>query len=89
VGPCCYPVDAALRDRFAAAFGPEVVHPPAVDLAAAARVALARAGVPASAVQVVEACTACEGERFYSHRRDGAATGRHAGVVWIDGARPA
>ena len=62
------------------------MHPPAVDLAAAARAALARAGLPPSAVRAVEACTSCEGGRFYSHRRDGAATGRQAGVVWIDGA---
>ncbi len=89
IGPCCYPVDAALQARFAAAFGPEVVYPPAVDLAAAARAALARAGLPPSAVRAVEACTSCEGGRFYSHRRDGAATGRQAGVVWIDGAVPA
>jgi len=82
VGPCCYPVDAALRDRFAARFGPETVRPPAVDLAAAARRELIAAGVPASAVTVVEACTSCEEGRFYSHRRDGAGAGRQAGLVW-------
>jgi purine-nucleoside/S-methyl-5'-thioadenosine phosphorylase / adenosine deaminase len=84
IGPCCYPVDAVLRDRFAAAFGDEVVRPPAVDLTAAARTALRRAGVPASAIVAVGGCTACEGARFYSHRRDGAVTGRQAGVIWID-----
>ena len=36
IGPCCYPVSAEVRDRFAAAFGEAVVRPPAVDLAAAA-----------------------------------------------------
>ncbi|MDX6645034.1 MAG: purine-nucleoside/S-methyl-5-thioadenosine phosphorylase / adenosine deaminase [Miltoncostaeaceae bacterium] len=82
VGPCCYPVDAALRDRFAARFGPETVRPPAVDLAGAARLALIGAGVPASAIQVHEACTSCEPGRFFSHRRDGAGAGRQAGLVW-------
>jgi len=87
VGPCCYPVDGALRDRFAALFGEATVRPPAVDLAAAARAALARAGIPPSAITAVEACTSCEGGRFFSHRRDGGVTGRQAGVVWIAGAR--
>jgi YfiH family protein len=83
VGPCCYPVDAALRERFAAAFGAGVVRAPAVDLQGAARAALARAGVPRSAVTVIEACTACQADRFYSHRRDGPASGRQAGLVWL------
>jgi YfiH family protein len=82
IGPCCYPVSAELRDRFAAAFGPEVVRAPAVDLAAAARAALAAAGVPLSAIATVDACTSCEEERLFSHRRDGAPCGRQAGVVW-------
>src|SRR5205085_7893854 len=80
VGPCCYPVDVALRDRFAARFGPETVRPPAVDLAGAARRELIAAGVPAAAIQVVEACTSCEAGRFFSHRRDGAGAGRQAGL---------
>jgi YfiH family protein len=84
VGPCCYPVDAALRERFASAWGDAVVRPPAVDLAAAARAELERRGVPAAAIRRVEACTSCEPERFYSYRRDGERTGRHAGVVWLD-----
>ena len=57
VGPCCYPVSAEVRETFASSFGEEVVRPPAVDLAAAARAALVAAGLAPSAVQVVEACT--------------------------------
>jgi YfiH family protein len=83
VGPCCYPVDAGLRDRFASAFGPDVVRPPAIDLAAAARRALSQAGVPATAISTVAGCTSCEPGRFFSHRRDGPGCGRQAGVVWI------
>jgi YfiH family protein len=82
VAPCCYPVSAEVREAFARAFGQEVVRPPAVDLAAAARAALVGAGVAPSAVQVVEACTSCEPGRFYSHRRDGSACGRQGGVAW-------
>jgi polyphenol oxidase len=82
IGPCCYPVSAAVRDRFAAAFGEAVVRPPAVDLAAAARAALRGAGVEEAAIATVEACTSCEADRFYSHRRDGQPSGRQGGLVW-------
>lgn len=82
VGPCCYPVSAEVRERFAAAFGDGVVRGRAVDLAASAHGALVRAGVPASAVHVVEACTSCQADRLYSYRRDGARCGRQAGVIW-------
>jgi hypothetical protein len=82
VGPCCYPVSAEVRDRFAAAFGEAVLRPPAVDLAAAARVALVAEGVPEAAIATVEACTSCEADRFFSYRRDGEDSGRQAGLVW-------
>jgi copper oxidase (laccase) domain-containing protein len=36
-------------------------------------------------VQSTSLCTSCEPELFFSHRRDGARTGRQAGLVWIDG----
>jgi polyphenol oxidase len=78
-----YPVDSGLRARFADRFGPEVVHEPAVDLRAAAGVALRRAGLHPDRIAVVEGCTAGEPDRFYSHRRDGATTGRQCGVVWM------
>lgn len=87
VGPCCYPVDAALRERFAERFGAGTIHGDAVHLAAAARVDLEAAGVGASLIHATDACTSCEPERFYSYRRDGARTGRHAGIVMLE-ARP-
>jgi YfiH family protein len=83
VGPCCYPVSRELRDRFAAAFGEDVVHGDAVALARSARRALEAAGVPASAITEVEGCTSCEPDRLYSHRRDGRRSGRQAGIVWV------
>jgi len=84
IGPCCYPVSAEVRDRFAARFGDAVVVGPAVDLAAAARRALRDAGIPDAAIQTVDACTSCEAERFFSFRRDGEASGRQAGIVWAE-----
>lgn len=84
IGPCCYPVDAPVRDAFAARFGPAVVRAPAVDLAAAAQAALTGAGVPAAAIWSAAGCTACEPERLFSHRRDGPVSGRQAGLIWAE-----
>jgi polyphenol oxidase len=84
IGPCCYEVSREVRERFAAAFGPEVVRDRAVDLAASVRVALRAAGVPDAAIVTVEACTRCEHERFFSHRGSGGTCGRQAGVVWAE-----
>lgn len=86
VGPCCYPVDDSLRDAMARAHGADVVRGDAVDLGIACRRALEAAGVPAARIATVDACTSCDAERFFSYRRDGAATGRQAAVIWIGGA---
>ena len=82
VGPCCYPVDSALRERFAERFGPGTIHGDAVDLVGAAQAGLAEAGV--AQITSVGECTACNPERFYSYRRDGARTGRHGGLIVIE-----
>lgn len=82
IGPCCYPVSADVRDRFAATFGAAVVRGEAVDLQASARVALRTAGVPDAAIHVEEACTHCQDERYFSFRRAGGPCGRQAGVIW-------
>lgn len=83
VGPCCYPVDDVLRDAMATAHGADVVRGQAVDLGLACRRALEAAGIPAGGIAAVGACTSCDAERFFSYRRDGAATGRQAAVIWI------
>lgn len=83
VGPCCYPVDATLRHAMADRFGPHVVNGDAVDLGLACTAALRGAGVGAHAISVMGDCTSCDSSRFFSYRRDGAATGRQAGIVWI------
>jgi YfiH family protein len=63
--------------------GPGVVRPGRddrshVDLAAAVRLALVAGGVPSDAVADAGRCTSDEPEAFFSHRRDGPGTGRHA-----------
>lgn len=84
VGPCCYPVDDALRTTMAAQYGADVVIGHAVDLGLACRRALEGAGLAAERIAVSEACTACDARAFFSYRRDGAATGRQGAVVWIE-----
>jgi YfiH family protein len=51
-----------------------------LDLVALVAARLRRGG--ARGVRVVERCTYCEPELFFSHRRDGGTTGRQAGVAW-------
>jgi len=85
VGPCCYEIDepvvAALRPRFASELD-DALRPtrPAhwrLDLGWLARRACERAGFdPACVGALPDACTACDGERFHSHRRDGPGAGR-------------
>jgi len=84
VGPCCYSVDDALRATMAAQHGADVVVGDAVDLGLACRRALEGAGVSPERIRVDGSCTACDAQRFFSYRRDGAATGRQAAVVWIE-----
>ena len=80
IGPCCFAVDAALRERFAARF-PGSAGAVSVDLWACARAELLAAGVPAGGIAEARACTSSDA-RFFSHRRDQGATGRHLALAW-------
>lgn len=82
IGPCCYPVGAQVRDAFRTRFGEGVAVGEALDLTAAARIALGMAGVAPSAIWAIGACTSCDRERWFSFRRDGGPTGRQAGLIW-------
>jgi YfiH family protein len=82
VGPCCYEVGEEVLDAFSS-LGDGVAQGRMLDLPEVARRALARAGV--EAVESSRLCTSCEEERFFSHRRDGPATGRQAGMAWAEG----
>jgi polyphenol oxidase len=84
IGACCYQTSAEVRAHFARRFGDHVLHGENVDLAASARAALHTCGVNDDAITTIAACTRCEPQRFFSYRRDGAAAGRQAGVIWID-----
>jgi YfiH family protein len=89
VGPsiqrCCYVVSEDLGERFTSGFGPEVVVREGgevrLDLARAVRDTLLGAWLKAAHVDVLPHCTACDADRFFSHRRDAGRTGRHLNFV--------
>jgi YfiH family protein len=80
IGPCCFAVDDELRRRFAALY-PGSAGSRTVDLWHCARLDLERAGVPADRVAVAGLCTSSD-SRFFSHRRDAGASGRHLAIAW-------
>jgi polyphenol oxidase len=59
--------------------GPEI-H---LDLVAANRLQLEDAGVPPNNISVIGGCTACDIQRFFSHRAEGGRTGRMMAVIGI------
>jgi copper oxidase (laccase) domain-containing protein len=52
-----------------------------VDLKAANRMLLARAGVAPDAIDATPDCTCHDGARFFSYRRDRESTGQQMGIV--------
>lgn len=98
IGPCCFTVGAELADAFARRYGPETVSPEPgtagrsgpgaevgrVDLWKAATRALEEVGVNPSRVINPRLCTACNIDLFFSYRREGPATGRHACIAWTE-----
>lgn len=85
IGPCCYEVSEELAARFHDEVGPAAGNPRGrqsrVDLWLANASILRRAGLPRERVEILGHCTACDPERFFSHRRDIGRTGRMIGFV--------
>jgi YfiH family protein len=77
IGPCCYEVGPDVSEPFRDAFGDDVVHGRTLDLWTSAERALRRAGV--DEVARLGACTFCNPDRFFSHRR----TGKPRGVQGV------
>ena len=80
VGPsirsCCYRVGDDVATRFPAATRHRVDGAWHLDLVAAARIQLAGAGILPDHVADLGECTACDAQRYFSHRRDAGTTGR-------------
>jgi len=96
IGPCCFVVGPDVAARFAAEFvapagsdGGDGRDRATVDLAAAARDQLRGAGVLPGRIHDLGHCTACDPERYFSHRRDRGRTGRAWGVISLAPAGPA
>ncbi|MFN7955819.1 MAG: peptidoglycan editing factor PgeF [bacterium] len=90
IGSCCFEVGEEVVEGLAARI-PEpaqwVVRAPGrkphVDLARACTLALIEAGLAPEAIECVPGCTRCDARRFFSFRREGAATGRQLAVVGL------
>lgn len=83
IGPCCYQVDARVRDAFLADgrgladwFTPDGPGHWTLDLWAANAAEFVRAGVSPDAVHVARVCTADNLGTCHSYRREGASAGR-------------
>jgi YfiH family protein len=88
IGPCCFEVGAEVVAAFTPALAAAVRPSPEgkpdkwhVDLKAANRLLLERAGVDPAAIDAGTECTSCDHSRFYSFRRDGSSTGQMMGVI--------
>jgi len=89
IGPCCFEVGPEVVAEFRAVLddlpgmivpGPHKDH---IDLRVATRSFLERAGVRPENIDDRPPCTRCEGDRFFSYRRDGREGGVHMGFIGL------
>lgn len=78
---CCYRVGPEVAARFPAAAVRDGADRPRLDLPTAARLRLIAAGADPAAIHDTGACTACDPDWYFSHRRDQGLTGRLWGVI--------
>jgi purine-nucleoside/S-methyl-5'-thioadenosine phosphorylase / adenosine deaminase len=83
IGPCCYEVGPEVAEPFREAFGGDVAANGTLDLRMAAERALRAAGC--ARVDRFDLCTACDPDRFFSHRRDHGRTGRQGVIAAVTG----
>ena len=81
IGPCCYEVGDDIATDYRARFGPSALNGRNLDLWAVAERLLHDAGV--ESVERFDLCTACKPDQFFSHRRDGAITGRQGVIGYV------
>jgi YfiH family protein len=93
IGPCCYQVDARVRNTFLAAtpdaaawFTEDGPGHWRLDLWQANADLLAASGVPEHAIHVARLCTAHNADAFFSYRREGPKTGRLVAAIRLSAA---
>ncbi|MCL2434034.1 MAG: peptidoglycan editing factor PgeF [Clostridia bacterium] len=75
IGPCCYRVGPECAERFPGECVDDSMH---LDLWLANKLNLLSAGVFAQNIHIAKSCTACNYDRYFSHRASGGSTGRMA-----------
>ncbi len=82
IGPECFEVGPEVFEPFRARFGPPaVLLPNRVDLWAACRADLLRAGVAPESIHTAALCTRCRGDLLHSHRGSGGRGGRNLALL--------
>lgn len=89
IQPCCYRVGDDVYQQFLDRFGSEGVsvlgQERFVHLAAVNRMWLVECGLPAEHIDVLDLCTSCRQDLFFSHRRDGGRAGRQLAYITLQG----
>ena len=95
IGPhiklCCFEVGDNVKDEFSKAFNGntnDIIKDNSINMEKANSIQLINSGVLEGNITTEGGCTSCNGEEFFSHRRDGATTGtgRQASIIMIKGA---
>ena len=92
IGPCCYEVGEEVAEAARRAFpkGADLLARVAggsvhLDLWRANALQLEAVGVPAANIEIAGTCSACNVDRFFSHRREAGKTGRMGAVIGLRG----
>jgi len=81
IGPCCYEVGEEVAAPAREAFGADVARDGKLDLWTSVERALRAAGC--EHVDKIDVCTSCNGELFFSHRRDEGRTGLQGVIAYV------
>lgn len=88
IGPCCYTVGDEVYNTFKSrskllGFTKNDEGKFVLNLAAANRHQLIRRGVPQNRIDIIEYCTSCRTDLFYSYRKEGEGTGRNLNFILL------